>query len=111
MLAFVGIDISKEKVDLGWLRDVVTRKKKNKVLPNTVKGHKETAQWLLKNIKTEAENIVIVMEPTNVYHEGIMYFLREQGFKVFLVNPAKARKFAESIDLIHKTDKSCISRQ
>ena len=31
MREFTGVDISKEKVDIGWLRDVKTGKKKTKV--------------------------------------------------------------------------------
>ncbi len=106
MFEFIGIDVSQEKLDLGWLRDVVKDKKKTKVLPNTVKGHKEVVQWLLKNTKQAPANIVITLEPTNVYHESLMYFLHDQGFKIFLANPAKAKAFAKSIGTLHKTDKS-----
>ena len=34
-----------------------------------------------------------------------MYFLHDCGFQVLLVNPGKARKYAESLNQIHKTDK------
>ncbi|MFT4926851.1 MAG: transposase [Phenylobacterium sp.] len=105
MLAFTGIDVSKEKLDLGWLRDPTTGKKKNKTIKNTKKGHEQVAEWLVKNTKQKPENIVVVLEPTNVYHEGLMYFLNEKGFKIFLANPAKAKQYAKSIGVIHKTDK------
>jgi transposase len=100
-----GIDISKEKFDIGWLRDAATGKKKTKVFRNTALGHQQVANWLLKNIKAPAEDIVIAMEPTGVYHEALLYFLHQCGFKILLVNPGKARMYAESLGLIHKTDK------
>ena len=102
---FNGIDVSKEKFDIGWLRDAATGKKKTKVFKNTAAGHQQAAGWLLKNIKAPAEEIVIAIEPTGVYHEALLYFLHQCGFKVLLVNPGKARTYAESLGLIHKTDK------
>ncbi len=105
MCYFTGIDVSKDKVDIGWLRDVATGKKKTKVFRNTEKGHQQIADWLLKNIQVPADEIVVALEPTGVYHEALLYFLHECGFKMLLVNPGKARKYAESVNLIHKTDK------
>lgn len=102
---FTGIDVSKEKFDVGWLRDVNTGKKKTKVFKNTAVGHQQAVDWLLKNLKVPAEGIVITLEPTGVYHEALLYFLHDCGFQVLLVNPGKAKKFAESLNQIHKTDK------
>jgi transposase len=110
MLAFTGIDVSKEKLDLGWLRDPVSNKKKTKVFKNIGKGHQEIADWLIKNTKEKPENIVVTLEPTNVYHEALVYFLHDQGFKIFLANPNKAKMNAKSIGTLHKTDKiDCVS--
>lgn len=106
MCYFTGIDVSKEKLDVGWLRDVVTGKAKTKVLKNTTSGHVQLTDWLLKNLKAPVEEIVVVLEPTGVYHEALLYFLHESGFKVLLVNTGKAKKYAESINATHKTDKS-----
>jgi len=106
MCYFTGIDVSKEKIDIGWLRDSATNKKKTKAFKNTAEGHQLAKDWLLKSIKVDAEEIVVTIEPTNVYHEALLYFLHDCGFKVLLVNPGKAKKYAESINQIHKTDKS-----
>lgn len=105
MLEHVGIDVSKDKFDTCWLRDFESLKKKTKVLNNTQAGHKQLVNWLLKNIKAEPQNIVITIEPTNVYHEALIHVLNDAGFKVFLVNPGKAKKFAQSQNTTHKTDK------
>lgn len=105
MSYFIGIDVSKEKLDLGWLRDAASSKKKTKVIKNTAKGHIEVMNWLLTQTKVSADQMVIVVEPTGIYHEAIMYYLHAQGFRILLVNPGKAKKYAESINLLHKTDK------
>ncbi len=104
-MIFTGIDVSKDKLDIGWLRDVTSGKKKSKVLKNTACGHKQTVDWLLASTQAKAAEIVVVLEPTGIYHEALIYALHEKGFNVFLVNPGKAKKYAESINLLHKTDK------
>jgi transposase len=37
---------------------------------------------------------------------GAAYYLYSQGFQIFLSNPGKAKKFAQSLGLVHKIDKS-----
>ena len=46
----------------------------------------------------------VVLEPTSVYHEVFATGLHEAGVRVSVVNPAKVRKFAEGIGLMHKND-------
>lgn len=105
MLEHVGIDVSKDKFDACWLRDFESFKKKTKVLKNTKVGHEQLVDWLHTNIKAKPESVVITLEPTNVYHEVLVHVLYEAGFKVFLVNSGKAKKFAQSQNITHKTDK------
>ncbi len=71
-----------------------------------LKSHKALCDWLLSSTRSNAENIVVTLEPTGVYHESLMYFLHDKGFKVLLVNPGNAKKYAVAIKLVHKTDKS-----
>ncbi len=92
MFYFTGIDVSKDKIDIGWLRDANTGKKKSKVLKNTEQGHAQAINWLLKNTKSKPNEIVIVLEPTGIYHEALMYALHDNGFNVLLVNPGKAKQ-------------------
>ncbi len=106
MFVFTGVDVSKDKLDVCWLRDVTTSKKKSKKVSNDTKGHQALADWLLLNTQNSAENICVTLEPTGVYHEALMYFLHDKGFKVLLVNPGNAKKYAVAINLVHKTDKS-----
>ena len=106
MFTFIGIDVSKNKFDICWLRDSVTGKRKNKVFKNTAQGHIACSKWLLSTIKQPAENMVVVVEPTGVYHERLIHVLHDAGFKIRLVNPGKASQYAKSLSLVHKTDKN-----
>ncbi len=105
MFYFTGIDVSKNKIDMGWLRDAKMGKKKSKSLKNTALGHSQAIDWLLKNTQANPDEIVVVVEPTGIYHEALVYALHDKGIKVLLVNPGKAKKYAEAINLLHKTDK------
>jgi len=102
----IGIDVSKSKIDVCWLRDAHTLKIKTRVFRNTRKGYEELAQWLLKYTQVTAKEHLITLEPTGVYHETLMYFLNQQGFVIFLANPGKAKAYGKSLGLLHKTDKS-----
>ena len=62
--------------------------------------------WLLKQARCPPEEIVITMESTGVYHEAIALYLHTSGFQIIISNPGKAKKFFQSLGLIHKTDKS-----
>ena len=44
------------------------------------------------------------MEATGVYHQPLADHLFEADFRVTVVNPARTKKFAESLGNIHKTD-------
>lgn len=101
----IGIDISKDKLDLGWLRDANKGKVKTKVFKNQRTAFASITQWIVKNTKAQPNEILITMEPTGVYHEALIYFLHDQGFQIFLANPGKARKYSEAVGVVHKTDK------
>lgn len=102
----IGIDFSKDKLDICWLRDVQANKKKTKVFRNQRKEFAAIADWIRKNTKAEPQDVLITAEPTGVYHEACIYFLHEHGFNIYLANPGKAKQFTQSIGLVHKTDKS-----
>jgi transposase len=67
--------------------------------PNVKKGHKQ----LLSALKPFDVRIV-VMEATGKYHRAIHGFLHDAGLAAAVVNPLRARLFAESIGVLAKTD-------
>ena len=106
MCEYIGIDVGKENLDLCWLRDANKDKIKTKTVNNKLELFDSIALWITKSTKTEPQDILITLEATGVYHEGLVYFLHKLGFQILLSNPGKAKKFAQSLGLIHKTDKS-----
>lgn len=105
MNCVVGIDVSKAKLDVLWLKDPVTLKAKSKIVSNDPSGHGELLQWLAKNTEQPYDNIHVIMEATSVYHEALAYYLYEHNVNVSIVNPAYVRDFAKGLGTIHKTDK------
>ncbi len=90
----VGIDVCKEWLDIHILpAGTVLR------FSNTKKGHKQ----LLSALKPLVVRIV-VMEATGKYHRGVHRFLHDAGLSIAVVNPLRARLFAESLGALAKTD-------
>jgi transposase len=106
MLINVGIDVGKESLDLCVLLDKTTGKVKSKKFKNKKEGYISAVEWLNKTTGYTPETMLVTIEATGVYHEGITYYLYSQGFQMFISNPGKAKKFAQSLGIIHNTDKS-----
>lgn len=101
---FIGIDVSKTKLDCVWIRDLATLKIKSKVLPNTPQGHRDLVAWALQQGGEPVEQLHFVMEATGVYHEALAYALHDAGARVFVLNPARVRDFARSLGSHSKND-------
>lgn len=107
MMQYVGVDVSKEKVDVCWLRSIDSESGKTKIKTKVFKNKdfEIITKWLEDTIGEDFSNIVVVLEPTGVYHEGLTYFLHEAGLQVCIGNPSDARGYAKSVGFKHKTDK------
>lgn len=105
MTAYIGIDVSKQKLDVAWLRDPDTLKVKTKVFPNTPEGLSALTAWLVSTTGAPATEISVLMEATGVYHEALAYALHEAGMTVVVANPRHAHQFRESLGKRSKTDK------
>lgn len=105
MKAVIGIDVSKNKLDCLWLRDVDSRKAKAKAFANTPEEHQQLLAWFEKHTATAITDMLFVMEATGVYHERLAYALHEAGAQVAVVNPAQVRDYAKGIAVRTKTDK------
>lgn len=91
-----GIDVCKEWLDVHILpADVAVR------FPNTKMGHAE----ILSLLKRHAVRRVLI-EATGKFHRSVHVRLHEAGWHVAVVNPLRARLFAEAIGTLAKTDKA-----
>jgi len=105
MNAIIGIDVSKAKIDVAWLRDVATVKVKTKVFENSSSGFSALQEWLSANTKQPITECHCVMEATGIYHEPLALWLFEAGAQVSVCNPAHVKSFSKGLGVQHKTDK------
>lgn len=103
--SIIGIDVSKAKIDVAWLKDPVGLKIKSKVFDNNLAGFAVLMDWITHNIDQPVNSIHCVMEATGIYHEPLAFWLHDQGFSVSIENPAHVKNFARSLGVVHKTDK------
>lgn len=102
MQYFLGIDISKAKLDVALLQP--NDKFKSKVFANDAPGFRALLQWLLNHVADARQSLHSCMEATSSYHEALACFLSEQALVVSVLNPLLVKRFAEANRLRNKTD-------
>lgn len=101
---FLGINVSKAKVDCCVFPEGLSGKKKSKVFVNAQSGFSSLLAWLQK-LDIDFKQTTVALEATSVYHETLTYWLHDAGQKVCVANPARVRRFAEGLSTLNKTDK------
>src|SRR5829696_5072302 len=92
---YVGIDVSKDRLDVAVLGE-----EQEWQVDNTPKG----ITCLVKQV-TELQPELIVVEATGGYQRAVVDALFWAGLAVAVVNPARVRQFARACGLLAKTDK------
>jgi transposase len=93
--SYVGIDVSKDKLDIAVLGE-----RPEKQVDNIQEGIEKLVEWM-QEIKPE----LIVVEATGGYQRNVVEALFHAGLCVAVVNPARVRQFARACGLLAKTDK------
>ena len=95
MKSTIGIDISKERLDTYALASGEHRQ-----FPNNAAGHRALLKW------TKVQHCeLVVFEPSGAYHRQIEITLAAREIPFAKVNPRQARRFAEAIGKLAKTDR------
>jgi transposase len=89
----IGIDISKDHLDLHRLPGG-----EHERFDNTSSGHKALIRWI------GLAPARIVYEPTGPYHRKLEVRLATAGMPIVKVNPRQARRFAQAVGGLAKTD-------
>lgn len=89
----IGIDISKDHLDAHRLPGG-----EHDQFDNTAAGHKALLRWI-GPIPTR-----VVYEPTGPYHRKLEVRLAAAGMPIVKVNPRQARRFAQAVGGLAKTD-------
>lgn len=103
-MIYLGIDVSKRKLDAKLLLDPARLKFKSKSIANTTEGIAELLTWTQRQSGCAAAEIHAVMEATGVYHEGAATALFDAGVRVSVVNPAQLKEFARGLAVRSKND-------
>jgi transposase len=91
---YVGIDVSKDKLDVAMWGE-----KKCLEVVNSKKGVTKLVKQMLALAPT-----LIVVEATGGYEEAVVLALFEAGLPVALVSPQRVRQYARAKGLLAKTD-------
>lgn len=91
---FVGIDVSKDHLDVAVRPDGTHRR-----VPNTDEGLDQ-----LVAVLGPSEPTLVVLEATGGYQRRAVAALSVAGLPVAVVNPARAREFAKATGRLAKTD-------
>ncbi|TRW93196.1 IS110 family transposase [Candidatus Methylobacter oryzae] len=102
-MLFVGIDVSKAKLDCSLLLDASSAKRRAKTVTNSKVGVSELLMWCAK-YQAEPNELHAILEGTGVYHEPAALALADAGVTVSIVNPAQVKDFGRSLGVRTKTD-------
>ena len=91
----IGVDVSKDHLDADGLADGAGRR-----FANDKCGRKAFVKWFAQ---TPVQRVVF--EPTGPYHRAFERALGAAGVPFVKVNPRQARRFAEAIAKLSKTDR------
>ena len=100
---FIGIDVSKAKLDCSLLLDVPSAKRRAKSVANSKAGVGDLLAWCVKQ-QIAPETLHAILEGTGVYHERAALALSDAGVTVSIVNPAQVKDFGRSLGVRTKTD-------
>src|SRR3954465_15021520 len=98
---WVGIDVSKRKLDVALLNDA--GKVKSKSLANDPAGFAALMTWL-KERDADVASTHVCMESTGTYSDGCATAFADAGWLVSVVNPAQPKSFGQSELNRNKTD-------
>jgi transposase len=90
----VGIDVAKDKVD------VALRSGPEASFANTPPGRRQLVKWVKQHQVDKA-----VMEASGGYERSWARLLQDAGLEVWIVDPKRVRRFAQSAGQLAKTDR------
>ena len=102
----LGIDVSKLSLSLslGFLTDKLDKEFiSHSDVPNDILGYRALLNWLKKSVDNSVE-LLVVMEATGVYHQGIAHYLHDKGYAVCVMQSGRVKRYAQSLDQRSKTD-------
>jgi transposase len=104
-MQFLGIDVSKDKLDGAAVSENSGAMLGRRSFPNTPDGIERLVRWAEKLAGVGPAGIHAILEATAAYHELAAHELVAAGMTVSVVNPARVRSFARGVAVLGKTDR------
>lgn len=104
MQCFVGVDVSKAKLDAALL--LANDKFRSKVFTNDPRGFAALLLWLKFHAACALQEVHVCMESTGGYQEELACALSDHDVAVSVVNPLLVKRFAEVNRQRNKTDEA-----
>jgi len=82
-MTYIGIDVSKQKFDCLWVRDLSKGKVKTKVFLNLHQDFPGLLDWLIKQTNEDIDNLHVYVKAISIYHEPLAYWLHNVGVTVY----------------------------
>lgn len=103
-MKYLGVDVSKDKLDCCLLRDAGDTKRKTKVVANSPAGLSTLVSFVEKE-SIRPDELHVTMEGTGVYHQLAAETLCDAGMTVSIVNPAQVKDFGHGMAVRTKNDR------
>jgi transposase len=101
MQLILGVDISKKTFDVALLR--ADQKPERRKFANRPSGLLALAEWVAW---LQPSSVALAMEATGVYGAALAQFAFDQGWTVFVLNPARVKAYAAALGQGNKTDRA-----
>ena len=100
--SYLGLDISKDKIDCALLRNEAPPM--HKIIDNNETGFAELQNWLIEQ-QVELNRVHVCCEATNVYYIAVAIHLHQSQIAISVVNPSIIKSYAALKLKRIKTDK------
>lgn len=101
---YLGIDVSKAKLDARLLLQTQPLKFRSKTVPNTAAGLTALLHWCTRQANCTIAELHVLLEATGHYHELAATACFDAGARVSVLNPAQVKEFARGLAVRSKTD-------
>jgi transposase len=103
-MVFLGIDVSKDRLDCALLATQGVKVLSGRSFPNDAAGIERAVAWAERVSGVAPAEVHVVLEATAAYHELAAYRLAAAGLRVSIVNSARVRSFGKGLGILGKTD-------
>jgi transposase len=104
IMVFLGIDVSKDRLDCALLATAGVKVLGGRSFPNDAAGIEKIVAWTEWVTGVAPAEVHGVLEATAAYHELAAHRLAAAGLRMSIVNSARVRSFGKGLGILGKTD-------